>query len=106
MLKVISVAAMLSFGVFVNASATLNVQLFNAPQQEMAEMLSADQEQMKPKSERRLIEEHAAPNWGLTIEEAWYQYNSGMIVIIEIEEDQIYEVEYTGDIMLVVWEEQ
>ena len=52
-----------------------------------------------------LIEDHAAPNWNLSTSEAWYQYNIGAMVIVEIEEDKEYTIHYDGGYMEVLLDE-
>jgi hypothetical protein len=44
----------------------------------------------------KLIEKHAAPHWGLTVQQAWILYNDGAIKIVEVVPDEIYRIEYEG----------
>ena len=84
---------------FSNASTTVsNVEpiVIEAPA-ELAIMMSSE-------SERKLIEDYAAPNWNLSKTEAWNLYNDGEITIIEVVEDAHYLVNYDG-ILEVVWEQ-
>ena len=107
MLKVISTTVLLSLSVLVNANASTHVQSFNAlqPTAEQSMMLNHE-EGLDPTIEKRIIELHVAPHWGLSIAEAWEYYHTGDIVIFEIEEGYVYEVEYTGGLLEIVFEDR
>ena len=39
-----------------------------------------------------LIEQHAAPHWGLPTNEAWFYYNSGRLKITEVIPEELYRI--------------
>lgn len=105
MLKVITAAAMLSMGVFVNATASSYVPFSSATQPAIAGMQLQNGGQISPKVEQVLVENHAASHWNFTMEEAWNHFNAGILVIVELNEEDSYRLEYGGDYILVLMED-
>lgn len=72
-------------------------QAVSAPVTSMASFMTAE-------TERILIEEHAAPHWGLSIEQAWDYYHDGVLKIQEMTLDYRYKITYDGGLIEVVLE--
>lgn len=103
MLKVITMTALLSWASIAHATTSSNVQSSNF---QSALELMAPGGKIKPLILKYLIEQQAAPHWGLDVAFAWDEYHTGNFVIVEIENSHVYELQYAGGILMSVYEEE
>ncbi len=79
---------------------------FSNPKVEQANATTAVEiscQRMSPQTEVILIEQHAAPEWGLQVDQAWQEYHDGLIFIEELVPDRHYILKRTGlDIEVVM----
>ena len=88
---------MLFWGSFVSPVKEMSVEPVVAP----IEVVSSAHamEDMTAETEKILIEDYAAPHWGLSVETAWAKYYEREIVLEEIVPDLEYKIHYGGHVL-------
>lgn len=59
---------------------------------------------LTPQTTVILIENHAAPHWNLSVQEAWNAYDAGTLKIDEIIPEKQYRLSYDGGELIVLIE--
>lgn len=95
----VSVAALLLCGFALSIS-----QVIAAPKAEVRVATTQFVQMLTPQTLAILLEDHAAPHWNLTNEQAWYRYDTGELRVYEIVPEKQYRLTYGGGELDVVIE--
>lgn len=93
---------MLFWGSFVSPVQEMSVEPVIAPVEYV--LAPAAVNGMTAETEKTLIEDHAAPNWNLSAEDAWAKYFNHEIILEEIVPNVEYKIHHAGGVMDVLIE--
>lgn len=95
----VSVAAMLLCGFALSFSNVLA-----APTSSNQVSISQFVQMLTPQTLTILLENHAAPYWNLSVEGAWYRYDTGELKVFEIVPEKHYRLTYDGGELVILLE--